>query len=193
MGLRKGAGLKKEATMAKLLRSLARREEGQAMTEYSVLFPGAILIVITVAVIIGPALQDAYCSIVGPFNPTACTVEAAAAPDEEPTEPEITPTATPQPCVELQAEQGCSQCDHSPDCLCLPGVNDGSYSASRPIQSLVIKAARNYFIYQTGYTDDGCYHVTLDGYTASWVKVASGPTCQNISHLESWYVLICEN
>lgn len=163
------------------------------MTEYSVLFPGALLIVMTIAVIIGPPLQDAYCSIVGPFNPNVCGVaEAAEAPGGGEPEPEITPTATPEACVELQTSEGCSQCDQSPDCLCLPGVNDGSYTASRQIQSLVIKAARNYFVYYTGYTDDSCYHVTLDGYSASWVKVAGGKNCQDISHLQSWYVMICE-
>lgn len=191
-GITEGGRKKREATMAKLIRSITKREEGQAMAEYSVLFPGAMLIVITVAVILGPALQSAYCSVLGPFNPNACGVEVAEAATEEPAEPEVTPTATPEACVELETTAGCSQCDSSPDCICLPGVNDGSYSASRQIESLVIKAGRNYFVYYSGYTDDGCYHVTLDGYTAYWVKVRDAKDCQDISHLQSWYVMICQ-
>lgn len=178
--------------MRKWLVKRSGNESGQAMAEYHVLIPGSILMIWAAYVLLGGGLQDTYCSIVGIFRSGVCAVEAAEAPGEGTPEPEITPEPTEEACVVLQTSQGCSQCDQSADCTCLSGVNNGSYTPSRPIQSLVIKAGQEYRVYQTGYTDDGCYHVTIDGSSANWTKVGGGKNCKDISHLQSWYRTICE-
>jgi hypothetical protein len=178
--------------MWKWLMKRGGNESGQAMAEYHVLIPGSILMVLAAYVLLGGSLHDKYCSIVGMFRPSVCAVEAAQASGDSTPEPEITPEPTEDACVVLQGSEGCSQCDQSADCTCLPGVNSGSYSPSRPIESLVIKAGREYHVYYTGDTDDHCYHVIIEGSYASWTRIGSGSTCKDISHLESWYQKICQ-
>jgi hypothetical protein len=70
-------------------------------------------------------------------------------------------------------------------------VNEGTYE-SPGIQSLVIKAGKEYHVFQSGWTDDGCYYVELTEEYAWWQKHASGSDCKDVSHLESWYTPICK-
>lgn len=168
-----------------------KKERGQALAEYHVLIPGSILMVLAAFVLIAQPVKGMYCEAVGVFQNGICeTSEVAGGGGGE--EGEETPEPTPtEVCVILQQEEGCSQCDQG-DCTCLPGLNQGTYTGSGPIGSLVIKAGQEYHVYHTTTTEDGCYHVTLAGEMVSWERVDNGPNCKDISHLESWYTPICQ-
>jgi hypothetical protein len=177
--------------MKKLFKRLITEQGGQAFAEYMVLFPGAIMLPIAMLFSFGPDIRDKYCDVVGLFSNGICAVaDSDVGPVEE--DPEVTPTPTEEYCVVLQQEDGCSQCDQaSPDCICLPGVNEGTYEADA-IMSLVIKAGKEYHIFYSGWTDDGCYYVQLEDTYAWWQKYEDGRDCQDVSHLESWFVTLCE-
>jgi len=177
--------------MKKLLKRLLKKEEGQAFAEYAVLFPGAIMVVIAMVFSLGPGLKDRYCEIVGMFSNGICAVADA---EVEPTEegPEVTPTPTEEFCIVLQESEGCSQCDaNHPDCICLPGVNEGTYEAE-DLRSLVIKAGKEYHVFYSGWTDDGCYYVQLEETYAWWQKYEDGRDCQDVSHIQAWWILLCD-
>jgi Flp pilus assembly pilin Flp len=180
--------------MLKALRKLFKQENGQAFAEYFVLIPGSILMVLAGYSLVSNSIKRAYCDVVGVFNSSICETVDIEEGDEDQEEPEIEVTLTPTPeiCVVLQESEGCSQCDQSASCTCLPGTNAGTYNGMDQIDSFVIKAGKEYHVYHTGYTDDGCYHVTIDGDMASWEKVGGGNTCQDVSHLQTWYTPLCE-
>ncbi|OGO20428.1 MAG: hypothetical protein A2Z14_04655 [Chloroflexi bacterium RBG_16_48_8] len=180
--------------MFKVLRKLQANEKGQAFVEYFVLIPGSILMVLAGFSLVGGAVKKAYCDVVDVFSSGVCQSVEVEGIDQDQEEPEfeVTPTPTIEACVVLQEEQGCSQCDQSSQCTCLPGMNAGIYNGADDIDSFVIKAGKEYHIYTTGYTDDGCYHVTIDGDMASWEKVGGGNTCMDVSHLQTWYTPLCE-
>jgi hypothetical protein len=171
--------------MKSFLAAFHKEERGQAFVEYSVTIAGYMCITLLVLIALGPGLRSAYCDAVTMFNPNACVSEADG-PEEEPTEEEVV-----EACFVLQEEEGCSQCDQSADCACLPGLNAGTYTGSEDIDVLVIKAGRDYFMYVSGTTDDGCYEVNIDGDEATWMKVGSGKDCKDISHLQTWYIPHC--
>jgi Flp pilus assembly pilin Flp len=182
--------------MLKVLKKVLKNERGQAFAEYFVLFPGSILMVLAGFSLVGRSIKDAYCEVVDVFSSGICQTAEVDQRDLEEGDPVVdgspTPTPTEEICVVLQAEDGCSQCDQSQDCTCLPGVNAGTYSASENVESFVIKAGQEYHVYHTGYTDDGCYHVTIEGNMAAWEKVGGGNACKDVSHLQSWYTPLCE-
>jgi Flp pilus assembly pilin Flp len=178
----------RETIMKKLFKRLLKKEEGQAFAEYAVLFPGAIMVVIAMMFSLGPGLRDQYCEIVGMFSNGICA-EALGDAGQDAEEP--TPTPTEEVCVVLMDSDGCSQCDQHPDCICLPGVNEGTYEAE-DLQSLVIKAGKEYHIFQSGLTDDGCYWVELEPDYAYWWKYEEGRDCQDVSHIQAWWVILCE-
>jgi Flp pilus assembly pilin Flp len=177
--------------MLKVLTKLMKNEKGQAFAEYFVLIPGSILMVLAGYSLVGGPIKAAYCDAVDVFSSGVCQSDVEGV-DQDWEEVEATPTPTMEACVILQEEDGCSQCDQSTSCTCLPGTNAGAYSGVDEIDSFVIKAGKEYHIYQTGYTDDGCYHVTIDGDMALWEKVGGGNTCQDVSHLQTWYTPLCE-
>jgi Flp pilus assembly pilin Flp len=177
--------------MKKLLKRLLIKEDGQAFAEYAVLFPGAIMVVIAMVFSLGPGLKDRYCEIVGMFSNGICQVSDAGA-DAGEAEPDVTPTPTEEFCIVLAQEQGCSQCDQAaPDCVCLPGTNEGTYEADG-LRSLVIKAGKEYYVFYSGWTDDGCYYVQLEDTYAWWQKYEDGRDCQDVSHIEAWWLMICQ-
>jgi Flp pilus assembly pilin Flp len=181
-----------EGIMVKWLRKLFKNERGQALAEYQVLFPGSILMILATFSLVAKPVAGMYCEAVSMFSNGVCEdylgEGAGETEDLEETEtPEPTPTEI---CVILTEEEGCSQCDQG-DCACLPGVNEGSFTGSNPIGSLVIKAGREYHVYWSGLTEDGCYDVSISGNQASWTKVGNGSGCKDVSHLESWYTPIC--
>ena len=180
--------------MLKVLTKLMKNEKGQAFAEYFVLIPGSILMLLAGYSLISSPIKRAYCDVVGVFTSGICATVDVDQVDQDSEEPkiEVSPTPTPEICVVLQESEGCSQCDQSASCTCLPGTNAGAYNGVDEIASFVIKAGKEYHIYQTGYTDDGCYHVTIDGDMASWEKVGVGSTCQDVSHLQTWYTPLCE-
>lgn len=96
-------------------------------------------------------------------------------------------------CVEesyvVDQQDGGSYCQQHDHCTHIePGTNEGLFvDQNGDITALVIKAGREYTIYESGVTDDGCYYVNIQGDTASWRRVDSGPDCKDISHLQMWY------
>lgn len=180
--------------MKKLFKALKRSEKGQALGEYSILMTGLFMITIVIMIGTGESLREPFCRIADTLNWPAC---AELEPDWELLEglPEE------EACHVLQESEGGSVCDESPDCNLLPGVNSGYWDApdDTPIRSFVIKAGRDYHIYQSGITYDGCYEVWLGeaaGLPADavrWEKIGNGPQCKDVSHMQSWFLPLCQN
>jgi hypothetical protein len=115
----------------------------------------------------------------------------AGPPPPTPSEPTPTPTAVPETCTVLEMTGDCSQCDANPaDCICLPGINAGSYEHPG-IESLVIFAGKEYHIFYSGFTDDGCYYVNIDEEMVWWEKYMNGQDCKKIDHLQAWKLILC--
>lgn len=76
------------------------------------------------------------------------------------------------------------ECQQSPDCILLdePG-NSGSYIAERNIKEVAI-TAKDSFTFPPGDTNDGCYHVIIDGTYLSWNRIGSGPSCKDVSNVQ---------
>jgi hypothetical protein len=182
--------------MLKVLKMVLKNESGQALAEYFVLIPGSILMVLAGYSLIASSVKNAYCDVIDMFSSGICQSVEEDQGDPEEGEPVVEETPTPTPtdeiCVILQEEEGCSQCDQAQDCTCLPGVNAGFYNAPEAIDSFVIKAGQEYHVYYTGFTNDGCYYVTIEENMAAWEKVGGGKYCKDVSHLQSWYTPICE-
>lgn len=161
------------------------RERGQAMAEYQVLFPAGILLAGFMLPLIAFAGKQMYCEVVSAFDPNICIVED-----------EIIDEVEEDSCTVYLNEAG-SQCDQDEDCILIDvSINDATWFnhvASDPLQSFLIKAGQDYFVFESGLTNDGCYMVDFaaDGYSVSWEKVGDGPDCQDVSHVEMWYKRIC--
>jgi Flp pilus assembly pilin Flp len=186
-----------EGIMVTWLRRLFKNERGQALAEYQVLYPGSILMVLAVFVLIAEPVKGMYCDAVNVFSNGICA-SSPSGDIEEPT-PEPTEEAQEEECVVLQEYEGCSQCDAHENCMCLPGVNAGTHN-SLGIEALVIKAGRDYHVYSSSTTDDGCYEVTfnpddpdpeVENVSVSWERVGNGSGCKDISHLQSWRSVLC--
>ena len=76
------------------------------------------------------------------------------------------------------------ECSQSPNCILLdePG-NSGSFIAPRTIKAVLI-TAQGAFAYPPGDTNDGCYHVVIDGTYLSWNRIGSGPDCKDVSKVQ---------
>jgi hypothetical protein len=163
-----------------------RRDRGQAMAEYMPLV--AVMGAITIIVLkpMGCATGNIFTDLVRIFSGeveeyTSCPRPAQEEEDEDESR-----------CVDLDFDQGGSQCDQSDSCEVLDGYNSGFYvNQTADIDALVIKTGQDYRTYTPGITQDGCYSVIIDGNTASWNKVGSGPDCQDASHLQSWQTPLC--
>lgn len=185
--------------MKKLFKALKRSEKGQALGEYSILMTGFFMITVVILSATGESLRNPFCSIADTLNWPACAeLQPGWGEPEAPPVPE-------EECHVLQESQGGSECDQSPDCNLLPGVNNGYWESpaetETPIKSFVINAGRDYHIYQSGITYDGCYEVDLGGggeselpaWAVQWTKIGSGSQCKNISHMDAWFIPLCAN
>ena len=78
------------------------------------------------------------------------------------------------------------ECQQSQDCVLLdnPG-NSGSFTAPRPISYVKI-TAKDVHEYESGDTNDGCYHVVINGSFLSWNRVGEGPDCKDVSNVQVW-------
>jgi hypothetical protein len=184
-------------------------EKGQALAEYMPLIPPALLISAAVMVPLSEASSDVYCDVANELQPGECVM-----PDDEEDggvsvweagEVEQSPTPTPDAgddgdgedagddvaCTVLQESEGGSQCDHDPECTKLPGHNSGTYYANDVVDNLVIKAGKEYHVYESGTTADGCYNVTIFSNLVSWERVGSGKSCKDVSHTQVWMTPLC--
>lgn len=165
-------------------RFLRKSERGQAMTEYAVLFPPVLLLSMMFLIPVTERANYIFCRMVNSLDPTVCEAWI-----EEPEEEEAAPSE--EICVTL-LEDGGSQCDQHTECTVLPGLNYGSFDASKDIQGFVIKAGQEYHIYESGVTHDGCYSVDIAGNHVTWEKIGSVSGCKDISHNQVWKVSLCQ-
>jgi len=90
-----------------------------------------------------------------------------------------------QQLLEQEATSG-AECQQAPDCILLDdAANSGSFTAPQPIR-LVKITNQSVYEYQPGDTNDGCYHVIINGNSLSWDKVGSGPGCKDVSNVHVW-------
>jgi hypothetical protein len=165
-----------------LFRKIFRKSErGQGIAEYTIIFPPVLLLTILITIGISDRIGDVYCEMVNAIQPDSCVIAEAAEPEEE-----------EEVCIPLQQDEGGSQCDQSDECDLLPGLNNGSYTSTSDIDTFVLKAGRDYHMYFSGITDDGCYYVDIEGSHVSWNKVGSGPDCKDVSHAQSWNHILCD-
>jgi hypothetical protein len=192
-----------------------RRQLGQALVEYVVLIPPMLLLSFMILIPLSSNTANIFCAVndgLSGGNGGSCSVEApqgipmsdegeqVASTDPTPTpEGEASPAPEPDPeptpeepvCVVLEEDTGSSQCEQSGVCAVLPGLNEATYTSSEPIATFVIKAGREYHMFSSGLTDDGCYLVEISGNTVSWQKYAGGRDCKDVSHGQAWQVPLC--
>jgi hypothetical protein len=156
-------------------------EKGQAIAEYMPLIPPILLLSVVILIPLANSASDMFCMMVNAFDPAAC----------EPVEVEDELTPEEDVCTEIDTDTGAATCSHSGVCAELPGINEGTYWHSTTVEALVIKAGKNYFIYESGLTDDGCYVVNVFANYVEWERTGGGKDCKDISHLEAWEVPVC--
>jgi hypothetical protein len=174
-----------------------RKENGQALAEYHILIPGAVMVAILVAVVVGGGIGNLYQTGVDVF--LAAFQGNYAPPQEHGGSDEYV-------CVEedqITGQNGGSFCDGHENCeLVEPenviGCDDFSNCSINygPKPSVVvIKAGRDYRIYiEEGETDvsydteDDCFRVSYDydSESLSWIKLEGGSDCKDASHLQNW-------
>lgn len=162
-----------------------RSERGQAMAEYHVLYPGAILLSFAALWMIGGTAKDLFRRAISEILDVT-------------TEPVSL-------CVQEIVEQhGGSGCEDSEYCTHIePGDNPAcgdfqscSKAFDWPPGVVVLKASTDYYIqieeaYGTyaSETDDGCYAVTYNMWdTLYWQKISDEPGCPDISHVQAWHI-----
>jgi hypothetical protein len=182
---------------------IRRSERGQAIAEYMPLIPPMLLLSFIFLIPLADNSGAIYCMVANEFQPEICEApdgsprfggdEGDPMESETPDPPESPDEGSPSEpvCTELQESEGGSQCEHDPMCYKLPGVNAGTFSASSTIYNFVIKAGKEYNIFESGYTDDGCYQVDIDGNDVSWMKVGHGSGCKDVSHGQAWKKPLC--
>jgi hypothetical protein len=165
---------------------IRQSERGQALAEYMPLIPPILLLSVMMLVPLAGNTSDIICNMVNYLEPEKCgAIEMEE--DEEMSEEEPEET-----CIELQESQGGSQCEQSSQCTVLLGRQNGIWSPSEPIETLVIKAGQGYHRFYPSGLNDGCYDVSIETDRLEWEKIGGGQYCKNISHLQAWEILICE-
>lgn len=163
-----------------------KKNTGQAMAEYTVLYPGAIILAIAVLWMMGGSVKDLFRRAI---NDLIDNTSAPATVCEE----------------DITGQDGGSFCEQSASCdLIEPETTPGCADFNNCSMALdwnpgvvVIKAGLDYHIHieaqeQYSYTTpDGCYSVSysaVGGGTLHWQKTGGGPSCQDVSHVQSWQV-----
>lgn len=164
--------------MGKRLRKLQKNQKGQALVEYQILLPGAIIIATLAGLLLSGPISDIYRHTVSILlGSKQCVV--------------IDPV--------VQSNAYCSQ--HG-DCEKAEWdeMDSGEYvyDAALVIETITIKAGKTYTITPDDHsqfeftTDDGCYRVTFKTNKVEWDRIGSGPDCQSVSHVDVWQAPACE-
>lgn len=161
--------------MGKLLK-LIKNNKGQGLTEYAIIIPTVILLVIGVASAVGTNVDDVYRHVASVI-------------------------VGQKTCVPQYDHSDNSVCDGAEYCekVEYEDVDSGSYiyKDALSIDAVVIKAGRTYevrrddplqFVYVT---DDGCYQVIFKTNKISWERTGGGQDCQGVSHMDHWQAPIC--
>jgi hypothetical protein len=163
-----------------------KTNKGQAMAEYTVLYPGAIILTIALLWALGGSVKDL---LRRGINDLMDSTSAHSTVCEE----------------DIIGQEGGSYCEQSALCdhiepQTTPGCadfNNCSVALDWNPGVVVVKAGLDYQIYiegdeQYSYTTaDGCYSVTYSGNGGGmlhWQKIGSGPSCHDASHVQSWQV-----
>jgi hypothetical protein len=163
-----------------------KRNKGQAMAEYAVLYPGMIIISIAVLWIVGGSAKDLLRRSINQL------MDHTSAPTTV-CEEDITGQDGGSYC---EQHEGCDHIEPLDAPSCGDFNNCGVVLDWNP-GVVVIKAGLDYHIHieageQYSYTTpDGCYSVSyssVGGGTLQWQKVGGGPSCQDVSHVQSWQV-----
>jgi hypothetical protein len=174
-----------------------RRETGQALAEYHVLIPAAVMLSIVAAVVVGGVVGDLYQAGVDVFLAAFQGNYGPPADDQAPDD---------YICVEesqITGQDGGSFCEQNENCDHIepvnvdgcPDFNNCSIGYSPKPSVVVIKAGRDYQIYieegqqEFSYTtEDGCYEVTynFDSESLTWTKLWGGNDCKDASHVQAW-------
>lgn len=194
----------------------AKREQGQALTEYMPLIAGALLVGMILWVplrtgiqnLLDPSLErelqgDPSDRPVGDDEPGGGGGQPggggpgdgdhrAGPPDDGSSGGEGGESS----CVNWGGGNMGSTCDQSPYCdkTDMSGETFGTliYPQDVPIVNLVIKAGQNQIVFPgEGDYDDGCYQVSIRTSIATWVKIGSGKNCKDVSHIQLWEVPFC--
>jgi len=164
--------------MGKQLRKLLKNQKGQALVEYQILLPGAILLATLAGLLLSGPISDIY----------RHTVSILLGSKE---------------CVVFDpVVQGNDYCSHHEDCEKAEWdeMDSGEfvYDDALVIETITIKAGQTYTITPDDHaqfeftTDDGCYRVTFKTNKIEWDRIGSGPVCQSVSHVDVWQAPICE-
>jgi hypothetical protein len=158
-------------------RKLVQRDGGQALTEYTIIFPGVMVIVVCVTWLLGASIGDIYRYIARLLT-------------------------EPKPCVTFGGAPDNELCDQHEDCRKTDYGGEESdtfvYEGELSIEAVVIKAGFTYDVRRNNpsqleyITEDGCYRVTFRTNRAGWERIGFGSECQVVSHVDYWSAPLCE-
>jgi hypothetical protein len=169
-----------------LRKMLQKSERGQALAEYAVLMPPVLLIGFMVLMPLTAHANYVFCRMVYAMDPSVGQCDQYLGEEEVVEEEEVQ-----DDCVVFNAEEGASQCSQDDTCVELPGLNTGSYDSGDDIDAFIIKAGKDYHIYESGLTEDGCYYVEITGSHVTWERYG-GDECKDISNTQVWNSPICQ-
>lgn len=157
-----------------------KSELGQALAEYMPLIPPVLLLSVLILIPIAENSSDIFCRMVNALEPEKCVTDIMVEEDDE--------------CVILDQEEGSSQCAQEESCTELEGSNSGLYVDvyGEEIKTFVIKAGKEYHVFYSGPTDDGCYNVIIDKNAVTWNKLGSGSDCKDVSNSQVWKKSVCQ-
>jgi Flp pilus assembly pilin Flp len=152
------------------------RDRGQALTEYTIIYPAAVLLLIGAMWAVGTNVSDVYRHV-------ASVIVGQNA------------------CVPQYDHEDTSICDGHEYCEKVEYEDEDSgsynYEDALSIDAVVIKAGKTYEVRRDDplqliyITDDGCYRVEFKTNKISWERTGGGKDCQGVSHIDHWQAPIC--
>ncbi len=171
------------------------KERGQSMVEYAALLPPILLISFIVLVPLAEHANYIFCRMVYVMNPSEdkCDewLERGGFDPETGRDFSDGSSFGDDECISMVYGSGSSICDENENCHTTSGLNSGIYWSEEDIKSFVINAGQEYHIYESGYTDDGCYLVNIHLNRVEWQKVGTHEGCLDIDHTQVWNVPVC--
>ncbi len=171
------------------------KERGQSMVEYATLLPPILLISFIVLVPLAEHANYIFCRMVYVMDPSEdkCDewLERGGFDPETGQQNSDGSSYGEDECISMVYGSGSSICDTNPDCNTTAGLNSGIYWSDEDVESFVINAGQEYHIYESGYTDDGCYLVNIHLNRVEWQKVGTHEGCLDIDHTQVWNVPVC--
>jgi len=95
-------------------------------------------------------------------------------------------------CIVFVESEGASQCQQRDVCSLFELPGPSLWYPTVPVETVVIKAGDDYYKFNSPGSDDGCFDVTIEDGLVEWEKIGSRPSCKDISHVQAWETLVCE-